>query len=181
MDLKKSGELLKKALGKENALRLVVVLGICGIALLALSSWKPGGGGETPAQPQEEEWDGSAGYARALEEDLARIVGAITGEREPVVMVTLEDTGQRVYAADQQESAQSGPEGEGSTARESAHVVLEDREGAQRALSVSEVQPKVQGVVIVSKHAADPSVREKLVNAAKTALGLPASRVCVVG
>lgn len=181
MDLKKIRELWKKALEKENTLRLVVALGICGIALLAISSWDFSRGSGAPTQPQEEAGADYAGYARTLEEDLARIVGAITGEREPVVMVTLEDMGQRVYAADRQESAQSGPEGEGSTTRESAHVILEDGEGAQRALSVSEVQPKVQGVVIVSKHGADPSVREKLVNAAKTALGLPASRVCVVG
>lgn len=176
MELKKAGERLKAALKKENALRLVVILGICGIALLALSSLAPG-----PEEPREEpgEEEGDAGYARTLEQDLARIVTAITGEPDPAVMVTLENTGSRVYAADERESSQSGQEGEGSLEKESAHVVLEDSQGAQRPLTVTREQPKIQGVVIVSARARDPAVKEKLTNAAKTALGIPASRVCV--
>lgn len=179
MDLKKAGEFCKKYLQKENALRLVVILGICGIGLLALSSWDIGGGKEAQPEPQQEETAYSTEYAQGLEKNLARVVGAITGERDPVVLVTLEDTGRRVYAADRQENTQTGQEGEGSTSWESAHVLLEDREGAQRPLAISEQQPKIQGVVIVSRYAADPVVREKLVAAAKTALGVPSSRVCV--
>lgn len=167
MELKKAGEWLKSALKKENALRLVVLMGICGIALLALSSFDFDG--PEPQEEQEEETS-YASYARALEQDLSRIVTAITGERDPAVMVTLENTGSRVYAADKKESGEE---------RESAHVVLEDSQGGERPLTVTEEQPKIQGVVIVSKQAGDPAVREKLTHAAMTALGLPSSRVCV--
>lgn len=177
MDLKKLGGWLQKALKRENTLRLVVVLGICGIALLALSSWEPSQ--PEPEPPSGE--DADAAYAQALEQDLCRIVSAITGERDPAVMVTLENTGRRVYAADGREESQSGPEGGGSLEKENSHVILEDSQGAQRALTVTQVQPKVQGVVIVSAKAGDAATREKLVNAAKTALGVPASRVCVTG
>ena len=45
---------------------------------------------------------------------------------------------------------------------------------------MAELQPEVKGVVIVSQRAGDPAVREKLINAARTALGVPSSRVCVV-
>lgn len=176
MELKKAGEWIQAALKKENTLRLVVVLGICGIALLALSSLGQGGEkGEDP--PAEEEGQADTAYARELEKDLARIVTAITGERDPAVMVTLENTGRSVYAADQRESTPTG--GEGAAEKESSHVLLEDREGAQRPLTVTQVQPKIQGVVIVSARARDPATREKLVNAARTALGVPSSRVCV--
>ncbi len=167
MELKKAGEWLQKALKKENALRLVVVLGICGIALLALSSFDFGSS-EPQKEPEREETN--AAYARALEQDLARIVTAITGEHSPVIMVTLENTGSRVYAEDEKESSEE---------KESAHVVLEDSQGAQSPLTVTQVQPKIQGVVIVSARAKDPAVKEKLTNAAMTALGLPSSRVCV--
>lgn len=167
MELKKAGDWLKKVLQKENALRLVVVLGICGIALLALSSFDFGGP-EPREEPEREE--SNAGYARALEQDLSRIVTAITGEHDPAVMVTLENTGSRVFAADEKESSEE---------RESAHVVLEDSQGAQSPLTVTQVQPAIQGVVIVSARAKDPAVKEKLTNAAMTALGIPSSRVCV--
>ena len=59
-------------------------------------------------------------------------------------------------------------------------MVLENKDGDQRGLELSREQPKVQGAVIVSRAAGDPAVREKLVNAARTALGIPSSRVCVV-
>ncbi|MDE6838184.1 MAG: hypothetical protein K2P33_07275, partial [Acutalibacter sp.] len=59
-------------------------------------------------------------------------------------------------------------------------VVLEDSGGAQRGLELTQEQPRVKGAVIVSRTAADPDMREKLVNAARTALGVPSSRVCVV-
>lgn len=177
MELKKAGEWIQAALKKENTLRLVVVLGICGIALLALSSFDFSKE-EEPA-PCTEEAAADTAYAQALEQDLARIVSAITGERDPAVMVTLENNGRHVYAADQRESTQPG--GEGGGEKESSHVVLEDREGAQRPLTVTQVQPKIQGVVIVSARAQDPATREKLVNAAKTVLGIPSSRVCVTG
>lgn len=168
MDLKKAGEWLKNALKKENARRLVVVLGLCGIVLLGLSSLDFGSQ-KPPEDPAAQEESDTA-YAQGLERDLARIVTAITGERDPAVMITLENTGRQIYAEDQKESGEE---------KESAHVVLEDREGAQRALAVTQVQPKIQGVVIVSSRAGDPATREKLINAAKTALGVPSSRVCV--
>lgn len=175
MDLKKMGEWIKKALQKENTLRWAVILGICGIALLALPSLNL-----PKAQPQEQQAkeaaDGTA-YAQKLEEDLSRIVSAITGERAPAVMVTLENSGRRVYAADKRESGQQGAEG--AWEKESSHVLLEDEKGAQSPLTVTQTQPKIQGVVIVSARAKDPAIREKLVNAAKTALGVPSSRVCV--
>ncbi len=64
MDLKKAGEWVKKALQKENALRWAVVLGICGIVLLALSSLdlqKP-----QPQEQQAEEAEDGTAHARAL-------------------------------------------------------------------------------------------------------------------
>ncbi len=170
MELKKAGEWLKGALKKENARRLVIVLGLCGIALLGLSSldFKS----PEPQKEAQQEEDAAAAYARQLEQDLARIVTAITGEKDPAVMVTLENNGRQLYAQDKKE---------GGDEKESAHVVLEDREGAQRALEITQARPKIQGVVIVSREAADPAAREKLINAAKTALGVPSSRVCVTG
>ena len=106
-----------------------------------------------------------------LEEDLRQVVKAVTGEPDPAVMVTLEDDGRWVYAQDKKLQ---------DAGEEESHVVLEDSGGAQRGLELTQEQPRVKGAVIVSRTAADPDMREKLVNAARTALGVPSSRVCVV-
>ena len=170
MDIKKILASVRQAVQDKKLTKPVFVLGICGIVLIYLSSLLPSGEGasrqETPVQLQEN-WSAEE-YQHRLEEDLSRIVTAVTGESSPQVMVTLENGGRSLYAADSK-----GEE-------ERAHVVLENKDGDQRGLELSREQPKVQGAVIVSRAAGDPAIREKLVNAARTALGIPSSRVCVV-
>ena len=154
------------------------LLGVCGIALLFLSSWLEGR--EEPFQPQQEaEWDGETSR-RQLEEDLARVVRAITGEEDPEVLVTLEDTGENVYAADQAWNTQEGG-AQNSREEESTYILLKDRDGGQSALPVTQRQPEVRGVVIVSSRAGDPAVREQLTQAAVTALDISSARVLVTG
>ena len=115
-----------------------------------------------------------------LEEDLARVVRAITGEEDPEVLVTLEDTGENVYAADQAWNTQEGG-AQNSREEESTYILLKDRDGGQSALPVTQRQPEVRGVVIVSSRAGDPAVREQLTQAAVTALDISSARVLVTG
>lgn len=176
MELKSLGEALGKLAGRERLVKLVCLLGVCGIALLFLSSWLEGR--KEPSQPQQEtEWDGETSR-RQLEEDLARVVRAITGEEDPEVLVTLEDTGENVYAADQAWNTQEGG-AQNSREEESTYILLKDRDGGQSALPVTQRQPEVRGVVIVSSRAGDPAVREQLTQAAVTALDISSARVLV--
>lgn len=168
----------KQALGgllqKEKAVKLVVLLGICGIALIGLSSfWEPSGQQDAPAESSVP----AADYRGELEESLCRIVTAITGEAQPTVVVTLSDNGRSLYAADERESGRQ-EESASSQERETSPILLEDAQGNQHALTVTQTQPEVQGVV-VSDFAGDPAVREKLLTAVCTALDLSSARVCV--
>lgn len=170
MELEKLLARVRAALKDKRLTRLVFVLGLCGIALIGLSSL---------FQPDSETAEPSSGpepvtadqYRERLEEDLRQVVKAVTGEPAPAVMVTLENDGRWVYAQDKklQEAGE-----------ENSHVVLEDSSGAQHGLELTQEQPRVKGAVIVSTAADDPAMREKLVNAARTVLGVPSSRVCVV-
>lgn len=174
MDLKKLREFWNSARKDKRMVRLVFLLGIGGIVLIYLSTLL---GPEEPAlkEARTEETLTAGDYQRQLEQDLRRVVQAVTGEPSPEVMVTLENAGEFVYAEDHKENRRdSGEESE------SAHVILKDSGGAQQGLPVTQLKPEVKGVVIVSRNAADPAVREKLVNAARTALGVSSSRVCVV-
>ena len=159
---------------REKVLKLVVLLGICGIGLIGLSSfWGPS------SQPEEEpRAAGQEDYASQLESEIVRVVTAITGEEAPTVVVTLADSGRSLYASDQRENTREEEEGS-STERETSHVLLEDADGAQWPLTVTQTQPEVQGVVVVSALAGDPAVREKLLTAVCTALDVSTARVCV--
>lgn len=173
MELKKAGEALKAVMKNQKLLRVVFLLGMAGILLIYLSTWDLGGGQEAEPPPAAEA--GPEACQRQLEQDLVRVVKAVTGEDSPQVMITMENAGRSVYAQDSSQSS-----GESGQESRSAHVILEDGGGAQHGLALAELQPEVKGVVIVSQRAGDPALREKLVNAARTALGVPSSRVCVV-
>lgn len=167
---------LRELFQKEKGIKLVVLLGICGIALIGLSSfWEPGG-----EKPSVESDPVSQEYSRRLEEDLSRVVTAITGEESPTVVVTLQDNGRTQFATDQQESSQQ-EEGRSSQERETTHILLDDGDGGQTALEESSSLPEVRGVVVVSRAAADPAVREKLLNALCTALDVSSAKVYVTG
>lgn len=173
MELEKMGRAVKSAMKNQKLLRVVFLLGLAGILLIYLSTWDLGGGQE--AEPEPAPADTVESFQRRLEEDLLRVVRAVTGEESPQVMITLENAGRSVYAQDSSQSS-----GENGQENRSAHVILEDGKGAQYGLNLTQTQPEVKGVVIVSQRAGDPALREKLVNAARTALGVPSSRVCVV-
>lgn len=162
---------------KEKPLKLVVLLGICGIALIGLSSfWEPGGS-EPATEVSGEETEG---YRQRLEGDLARIVTAITGEDHPTVVVTLGDNGRNLYASDERQSSQQEKEST-SQERETSHVLMEDADGNQYALTVTQKRPEVQGVVVVSRFAGNPVIQEKLLMAVCTALDISSAKVCVTG
>ena len=156
---------------REKLLKWVVALGLCGMALIYLSSfWTPEG--EEPAPSAD------AGSSAEYSQELSRIISAITGEKSPAVLVTLEDSGHSLYAEDGRSTTQQGEAS--SEERESTHVLFEDSQGNQQPLTITQTQPQVQGVVVVSAFAEDPATREKLVTAVCTALDLSSAKVCVV-
>lgn len=170
MELEKLKTWLQGAAKDRRLVRAAVILGMAGIVLIWLSTWQPSKGPEPEPDGNSPQLTGSQ-YRRQLEEDLCRIVRAVTGEPDPQVMITLEDSGSGVYAADCKE---------GDDERESSYVIVKDSGGSEHGLTLEQRQPRVLGAVIVSREAGNPAVREKLVNTARAVLGVSAGRVCVV-
>lgn len=177
MDAERWKGLVRRAFSKDKGIKLVVLLGLCGVLLIYLSGLF-GGKKEKNPDAGTQEAPGTEAYGERLEEDLCRVVRAMTGEESPTVLVTLEDRGTSVYASDETANSRAG-EDETSGERETVHVILKDADGAQHALTVTEIQPEIKGVVIVSRYAGDPVIREKLVDAVRTALDVSSAKVCV--
>ena len=157
---------LRKLFSGERAVKLAVALGLCGVALLYLSGLGSGKKEETAA-PAAAAFS-AEDYARQLEDRLGEMVSAITGEEDPAVLVTLESGEQQVYGLD-----------EGGD--DSTHVLLKAADGSQQALTVTRLEPRIRGVIVVSSGAGDPRVREALIQAVSTALHLSSARVYVTG
>ena len=170
MDVEKWKAAMKKVFSKEKGTNILLLLGVCGILLIYLSTLFSSDEAKKKETAKEENQGEAVTVEKRLEQELARIVSAITGEEDPAVMVTLKSTGRYVYAADGRER---------EAERESSTVILKDSDGAQQALTVTEIQPKVKGVVIVSRYAGDLSIREKLLEAVRTVLDVSTARICV--
>lgn len=169
--MRKMDEKLKALLSGEKGRRVFLLLGLCGVLLLALPVFFQGTGKEEQSNRPAQDLS-SRGYREELETSLTKLVCAITGETSPTVLVTLENGGRAVYAKDEQ-----------STERdlERTHVLLKSSEGGQEALTETELNPEIKGVVIVSDLAADAVLREELTRAVQTALHISSNRVCVIG
>lgn len=174
MDAKRLPEVLQKLLKKEHATTILVFIGIVGIALIYFSSWTSGKTEPEVSSPQTVNAGSVDDMQQRLEADLKRIVSAITGE-EAEVMITLENGGETVYAVDERVS-----KNENSVEEERAYLIIKDSDGAQKGLAVNQIQPEIKGVVVVSKSSENALIREKLIDAVKTALGISSAKVCVI-
>lgn len=186
MEVKK---VLTGFLKKDKAITIVVVLGVVGIALIYLSTFFTSSERKETPKTTEEVTVSASEYEKQLEDRLAGVVSAITGETQPEIMVTLSSQSRFVYATDEKSSSKDNDnyaEGgitatENNNENETSYIILKDADGAQYALKITEIEPEIKGVVVVSAYADNAQYKEKITNAVKTALGISSAKVCVVG
>lgn len=125
-------------------------------------------------------------YSSEIENKLEDILSSIKGIGEVKVMVTLEDTAERVPAINTKETKETTMEtdSEGGT-REvnkddlSKQVVTSGNNGEDSLIVIKEVKPKVKGVIVVAQGAEDPTLKEVIYRAVKTVLGVSGNKVDV--
>lgn len=184
--------LLSKLLSGDVKTKLIVAAGLIGMLLILISQFMDSGAATareeapqdtTTAQYTTEE------YAAQLEEKLQRLIGSIQGVGAAQVMVTLEHGIEYVYAQQEKSSTDKKlePGSEESGERldykydvEYSYVFVDNGYGDKRPLLRTELQPKVQGVVVVCEGADDIRVQQNVTNVVTTALHIPTTRVCVV-
>jgi stage III sporulation protein AG len=123
-------------------------------------------------------------YAEKLEQRLADIFSQVAGAGEVRVLVTLA-YGKEIVVAENQTENQSGTTDKDAagSGREQyskdttrAKVLLDN----SSPLIVKEIEPKVEGVVIVAKGGGDILVKDALTRAAQAVLGVEAHKVHVL-
>lgn len=173
----------------KNAPRVIVALGLLGMALILLSSFLPDE--KTNAAKTQPSGLASAGfeqedYAGQLAQSLEAILSKMSGVGEVKVLVTLKQDAEYVYAKDTKSTLDSseGRQGESGVStqskenREEEYLIIDGSSGKQ-ALLTTRFQPQVQGVVVVCTGGSDPTVAARVTDAVTTALGVGSSRVCV--
>lgn len=163
--------------------KLLVVLGLIGIALICLSSSIGGGEKEENRVPSADSITAEE-YRIQLEESIEEIVKSITGSGNVKVVITLE-SGIKYSYADIKEgvSADKTESNSKSTSSESkqTYITVKTADGGEQALLVTTEMPEVRGVAIVCEGGDNEQINEKIQNAVTAALNITSKRVYIAG
>ena len=183
MDLKKVKELLLK----DKSRYFIIFLGVIGITLIFASNFSKGKLKENKKTDKDLSIVDTYEYKKQLEENLKNIISEISGVGKTQVLVTLESSMQNVYATEQKknkEALEDKNENERSKKQESneietKYITIRDSDGTEKALSVMQIQPTIKGVVVVCTGGDNIDVKNKVIEAVKTALNITSKRVFV--
>lgn len=171
---------LRERLSGERGRRWLFLMGVIGIALLALSEFLP-----AKTETAAAETASAADFVKQTEERLTALVSRIEGAGECCVLVTLENGVEYVYATEQKSNTDRQEDTDGSGTRlterddtESAAIVVDTGNG-RTGLLVTELQPTVRGVVVVCEGGDREEVRRRIIEAVTVAMDLSSKRVCV--
>lgn len=160
--------------------RWLIVIGVVGIALLALSEWLPKNRGEDAVETLSAEV-----FVRQTEERLTTLVGSIEGAGKCRVLVTLENGVEYVYATQQRVNSDRSEDTDDDSKRltqkddSERSVIVVETDGGRQGLVVTELQPTVRGVVVVCEGGDREDVRARVTEAVTVAMDLSEKRVCV--
>ena len=126
-------------------------------------------------------------YVRDLENRLARILSYADGAGRVEVMIKMAVGREIIVAQDirtdssvTNEVDSAGGNRQTTTERlEETHIIMSDS-GGQRPLVLREIEPRIEGVVIVAEGGGDIFVQDALIRAARTVLGVEPHKVQVL-
>lgn len=169
--------------GKKGAYVLLCV-GLLGILLIAFS----GTGDKEKASKTDKVKMTNEQYCEMVEQKVKEIVTAVTKDKRPNVTVTLDTGIKYIYADETKTDTENNKDVTGDNTKtqsndkqENKHVIIEDSNGAQQALVVTEYMPTIRGVTIVCDGGNLQSVSVQIKNAVMTALDITSKRVFVTG
>ena len=173
---------------KDKSKKIIICIGILGIALIFISElFKTNNAKKVTASTSATASSSTYEYVAQLENNLKELISSIKGAGNTRVMVTLENSEETVYATEEKknkEATEDKSDGQLSKKRESddcekKYITVRDADGTERALSVTQIQPTVKGVVVVCDGGNIPEVQQKITDAIKTALNITSKRVYV--
>ena len=162
----------------------LIVLGIAGMVLIGLSSLISPGESKEPSNTSSAV--NTQEYAENLEEQLENLLSRITGAGKCRVMITMEQGTEYVYATEERNTADVSQTSEcerystGSRSTDEQTYIMISTDQGDQPLLLTELAPRVKGVVVVTPGADDPAVVEQIQTALATALDITAGRICVV-
>lgn len=156
--------------GDKRLLNWIVIAGISGMVLIALSEWLPDPQTEAVTKQEEPAASTVSDYEADLEQRLEALICQVDGAGAARVMVTLSTSEYIVYATDSETHA------DGSSRQE--HLLL-DEKAEEPALVETTRTPEIQGVAVLCTGAESPDVQAKVTQIVQVLTGIGANRITV--
>ncbi|MCQ2408180.1 MAG: hypothetical protein MJ065_06585 [Oscillospiraceae bacterium] len=169
-------ERLRERFTGDNSIRIIVMLGAAGIALILISGLLPKKNDveeKLESVPITEAVSDPDIYRIQLEERLTALLSQMEGVGKVTVMVTLGGSSEHIFAEEVKVSRNQN-----GALSESAPVLT--RSGnAESALIAETKYPAVCGTAILCSGGSHAAVRERITQAAAALLGIPAANIYV--
>ncbi len=152
------------ALRRDKKALLTVLIGLFGMALIFIS--------ELPESQNEPDTDAFE-QTVDTEAELERLLSQVQGAGQVSVLISYENEGESIYAADEQLLSD-----ENSSESTSEHVIV-DGDMGESGLIIRRICPKVRGVAVVCQGGGDVNVRSEIVALVTALFDIGANRVSV--
>ncbi len=172
-------EQVKKLIEKLKKPRVLIVIGIIGIALIFLSSLDIGGNNTTASDNFSVEE-----YKKELEKDITKLVKSISGSNKVTVVITLESGMNYQYADVIEETGESKNQTDQTLEKnqlKQGYITIKNADGSEQAILISKQMPEIRGVAIVCEGGDNAALNKKIQNAVTSALNITSKRVYIAG
>ncbi|MCL2089599.1 MAG: hypothetical protein FWH14_08955 [Oscillospiraceae bacterium] len=174
-----AGERLQKLLKNKKNVQLIFIAGIAGIALIFLSNFFTSD--RSDSIPKQESITVQQ-YVEELETKLYTMVTSIGGVGQAQIMITLENGIEYVYQNAERTDTNLAENSGGTTQKDTRQkdIVIVDGPNGREALIRKMIEPTIKGVVVVCEGGDNILIKERVTEAVSTALGISATRICVI-
>ena len=158
--------------------KILIIVGICGILLIFLSTFFDSSDKTSKSSNCE---FSEKEYQEQLEDDIKEIVRNITGDKKASVVVTLESSIVYSYADIKEESTLQNQDNSYQNETNKSYVTIKDSSGNEKAVLITAEMPTIRGVAIVCLGGDNEIINQRVVNAVTAALNITTKRVYICG
>ena len=174
---------LKNYFEKFTHTKWLVIILLIGIGLLILPGTFPKNASSGKEATESLSFSDRKSYEHELESRLAKMLSTVRGISHVSVMITIEDTGEMVYAKNETFDEKNTNDGlliEKEQQAEGTTALKNDGSGSQSPILLKTDMPKISGVFITAKGADDPTLQANIINAVRAVLNVAPHRVQVL-
>lgn len=146
-----------------------VVLGLSGIFLILLS--------EVPAFAENSEIKNSEERSYTESElcrEVEKMLSQIKGAGDVSVMLTYENSGEKIYATDNENDTSS----ENQSSSNYKHIIVDGNNG-EEGLVIKELYPRIRGVAVVCSGGDDPQVQSNISSLLSALFDIGSNRISI--